>query len=224
MKVLVSRSAGIAALCLSVFGMLSCARDQQLIGISVSPGVENFGGPDPSLSVNLTAYGRYIHPQVTKNITDKVTWTTNTPGVATVTSNGVLSPQGTDCGNSIITATVQTNNSVGNRSSTGAIISGTMTANVACSGSTGSAGGSGGSSNLTVQFSESGFGTVASNPAGLGCTANCTVPFPTGDIITLTATADTGHSFVSWTGCDASQGQTCTLTLNSDRTIAVTFN
>src|SRR5438067_2120885 len=90
MLVLGFRSVGVAALSLSLFGMLSCARDQQLVAISVSPSIENFGGPDPTLNVQLRALGQYIHPPVTKDITDQVTWSSNTPGVAVVNTTGLL--------------------------------------------------------------------------------------------------------------------------------------
>lgn len=87
-----------------------------------------------------------------KDITDQVTWSSNTPGVAVVSSTGLVSPDGLDCGNSLISATVQTNSSAGNRSSNGAIITGAMTANVACVGATGSSGGGGGGEGGSATF------------------------------------------------------------------------
>jgi hypothetical protein len=206
--------------------MLSCARDQQLVSITVQPNIENFGAADPTLNVQLRAIGSYIHPPVTKDITDQVTWASNTPEVAIVSSTGLLTPGGTACGNSLISATVRTDHSAGNRSSSGALITGSMTANVTCvgAGGVGSGGGGTGSSTLTVDFSGAGSGTIASTPAGLGCASLCIGTFPTGSAISLNATPNSGSTFGNWVGCDSTSGQACNLTLNNDRVVTVTFN
>jgi hypothetical protein len=115
-----------------VIALAGCAHDQQLTSITVQPDTEDFGVPDPSLHVQLRALGHYIHPPVTKDITDQVTWSTNTADVATVSASGLLAPGGVACGNALITATVRTNHSDADRPSSGAIITGSMTANVAC--------------------------------------------------------------------------------------------
>src|SRR6266702_130856 len=182
MKGLFLRSAAVLALGFSLVAMLSCAHDQQLVGITIKPGVENFGSADPALNVQLRAIGNYIHPPVSKDITDQVIWNSNTPNMVTVTSTGLLSPAGFACGNALVSATVQTNHSVGNRSSSGAIISGYMTANVACLSSTGPV--------LTVDFLGSGTGNVTSTPAGINCAStavSCSQSFVSGTLITLTA-------------------------------------
>jgi hypothetical protein len=41
--------------------------------------------------------------------------------------------------------------------------------------------------------------------------------------VTLTATADSGSHFVSWTGCDSSSGDSCTVTMNGSRNVTATF-
>jgi len=116
----------------------SCGHDQQLTSIDVQPETETFGGPgiplseDAGAQVQLKALGTYIHPPVTKDITDQVTWTSNTPQMVTVNATGLITATGQACGNTLISATVNTNKSQGNLSSKGAIITGTMTANVAC--------------------------------------------------------------------------------------------
>ena len=115
-----------------ILALASCAHDQQLTSITVQPDTEDFGAPDPSLQVQLRAFGHYIHPPVTKDITDQVTWATNTPDVATVSTTGLLAPGGVACGNAQITATVRTNHSTADRPSSGAIITGSMTATVEC--------------------------------------------------------------------------------------------
>ena len=116
--------------------MPSCGRDQQLTSITVQPTTETFGAANVPLSVDagstaqLTALGSYIHPPVTKDITNQVTWASSNPQVVTVNSAGLITATGLACGNSFITATVTTNSSAGSRSSSGAIVTGNMTANV----------------------------------------------------------------------------------------------
>jgi hypothetical protein len=118
--------------------MSACGHDQQLESITIIPAVENFGSTnipviaDRGLNVQLRALGSYIHPPVTKDITNKVTWTSNTPQMVTVDANGVITATGLACGGTIISATIVTNHSDGAISSTGALVTGTMTANVIC--------------------------------------------------------------------------------------------
>ena len=118
--------------------MSACGHDQQLELITVIPAVETFGSTttpvdlDAAAQVQLRALGSYIHPPVTKDITNQVTWTSNTPDMVTVTSTGLIMPTGLACGGTIISATVVTNHSDGAISSTGALVTGSMTANVVC--------------------------------------------------------------------------------------------
>jgi len=118
--------------------LLGCGHDQQLVSIDVEPTTETFGSTttlvsaDAGANVQLRALGTYIHPPVTKDITDQVTWTSNTPQMVTVNSTGLITATGQACGNTLISATVNTNKSTGGISSSGAIVTGTMTANVTC--------------------------------------------------------------------------------------------
>jgi len=207
--------------------VLSCARDQQLESITVVPSAETFLSPDPSASINLRALGNYIHPQVQKDITSQVTWFSNTPGLVTVTSAGVLSPAQTAvCGGALVSATVQTN-TAGNRDSQGAIVRGYMTAtvnNVAVQGCPGFTGGN--LPILTVAFGGTGTGTVVSSPAGLNCTATCSLAFAPATPITLTATPNGTSTFGGWTPgtCDTVNANQCGLTINNSRTVGVIFN
>ena len=202
-----------------VVGLTSCAHEQQLTSITVQPTTETFGAADipvsadAGLNVQLRALGSFIHPPVTKDITDQVTWNSNTPDMVTVTPAGLLVVTGVACGNALVSATVTTNKSSGNRDSSGAIVTGYMTANVVCfsSGPT-----------LTVNFAGTGSGTVTSSPSGLSCATTCSAHFTSGTV-TLTATSN-GSTFGGWSGCDSMSGQTCTVNLTSDRTVTVTFN
>ena len=116
----------------------ACGHDQQLVSITIVPATETFGAPniqvldDAGLNVQLRALGSYIHPPVTKDVTNQVTWVSNTPQMVTVNSTGLITATGLSCGGTIVTATVTTNHSEGNISCTGAIVTGSMTANVVC--------------------------------------------------------------------------------------------
>ncbi len=220
MKALFLRSVGVLALGVSLVAMLSCAHDQQLVGITIKPEVENFGSADPALNVQLRAIGNYIHPPVSKDITDQVTWASNTPNMVTVTATGLLSPAGFACGNALVSATVMTNHSVGNRSSSGAIISAYMTANVACLSSTGPV--------LTVDFLGSGTGNVTSAPTGISCASTaktCSASFVSGTPITLTASPTPPSTSVTWGNCPSPSGLVCTIpSLSGNIIITATFN
>ncbi len=223
MRVFLFRSvAGLVAVC-SLLAMLSCAHDQQLVGITIKPETENFGAADPALNVQLRALGSYIHPPVTKDITDQVTWASNTPNMVTVNSTGLIAPAGFACGNTLVSATVLTNHSSGNRSSSGAIVTGYMTANVAGLSSTGPI--------LTVNFAGLGSGNVTSSPQGLSCASTvgtCSASFVSGIPISLTATATSPSTFGGWVGCDSTSGPGLTVcninSLTANRVVTVTFN
>jgi hypothetical protein len=210
------------AIVLCMIGLTSCAHDQQLTSISIQPKTETFGAANIPVidnagsSVQLRALGSYIHPPVTKDITNQVTWSSNTTDLATVdAASGLLTATGFACGNALVSATVTTDKSIGNVSSSGAIVTGNMTATVVCFTGTGPI--------LTVNFAGAGAGTVSSSPAGLGCATTCSASFPTGTTVTLTA-APNGSTFGGWAGCDVVAGQSCTVALTNSRSVTVTFN
>jgi hypothetical protein len=68
------------ATCLITLIVPSCGHDQQLVSISIAPSTETFGASnipvsaDAGLNVQLRALGTYIHPPVTKDITNQATW------------------------------------------------------------------------------------------------------------------------------------------------------
>ena len=213
----------LTALCIGVTFMPSCGHDQQLVSIAVQPTTETFGAAnipvsaDAGATVQLRALGSYIHPPVTKDITNQVQWSSNTPQMVTVNSTGLITVTGLACGGTLISATVTTNSSAGNRSSSGAIVTGTMTANVVCFTGSGQL--------LAVTFMGAGTGTVTSSPSGLSCSANCSTSFPSGTLVTLTATPSGTSTFGGWVNCDpGSSGQTCNVTLTASRIVTVTFN
>jgi hypothetical protein len=114
--------------------LFSCARDQQLVTISVIPETEIFGASniplsaDAGLSVQLRA-GRYIHPPVTEDITNQVTWVQRC-------SDGRRKLNGGDYGNRL---RLRKYEYFGHRpdeqhcwQSSSAIVTGSMMANVVC--------------------------------------------------------------------------------------------
>jgi hypothetical protein len=128
-------------LCVAAFllaTLSACGHKQQLVSITVVPAVENFGATnipvdlDAGLNVQLRALGSYIHPPVTKDITNQVVWVSNTPDMVTVNSTGLITATGLSCGGTLVSATVTTNRSEGNISSNGTIVTGIMQANVIC--------------------------------------------------------------------------------------------
>jgi hypothetical protein len=219
MRVIMFRSAAALVVFGFLLAMLSCAHDQQLVSIDVKPETENFGAADPALNVQLRALGTYIHPPVTKDITSQVTWASNTPNMVTVTSGGLLAPAGFSCGNALVSATVVTNHSAGNRSSSGAIVTGSMTANVACVSGTGPI--------LTIDFL-GGTGNITSAPPGLSCAstaATCSQSFVSGTPIQLTAMPTPPFTAVTWGNCPNASGLMCPIpSLTANTTITVTFN
>jgi hypothetical protein len=215
-----NRSWYLIAVCAAAVFLPSCGHDQQLISISVTPTTETFGASnipvtaDAGLNVQLRALGTYIHPPVTKDITDQVAWVSNTPGIATVSSTGLLTATGLDCGSSIVTATITTNNS-GTVHSSGALVTGSMTANVVCFTGLGPI--------LTVVVS--GNGTVGSSPSGISCPTVCSASFVSGSTVTLTATPNSGATFAGWSNCQPISAQACTVnSLTNDLTVTATFN
>jgi hypothetical protein len=208
-----------------LLGLNSCAHGQQLVSITIQPAVETVGASnipvleDAGFQVQLRALGTYIHPPVTKDITNEVTWASNTIQMFTVNSTGVLTATGEECGATLVSATVNTNTSSGGLSSSGAVVTGYMTANVVCFSGTGPT--------VTVDFGGTGSGTISSSPPGLGCFAtpgtSCTGSFPTGSSVTLTAVPN--GTFGGWAGCSITAGTACTLEdLTNDVTVTATFN
>jgi hypothetical protein len=67
-----------------------------------------------------------------------------------------------------------------------------------------------------------GNGTVTSNPPGIDTSNGTSAEFSPNAVVTLTATPDDGHRFVSWQGCTG-VANTCVVTMNVARTITATF-
>jgi hypothetical protein len=219
----------LVALAALLLGVNSCGHSQQLVSIQIQPTVETFGSSTTPLidnaggQVQLRALGTYIHPPVTKDITSEVTWSSNTPQMFTVSSSGLLTATGESCGGTLISATVTTNSSSGGLSSSGAVVTGYMTANVVCFTGSGGAG----SPVLTVAFGGNGSGSVTDSAQAITCATPtpCAFLVTSGTALTLTATPAGASVFGSWAGCDSANNiNPCTLTLTGNRTVTATFN
>ncbi len=77
---------------------------------------------------------------------------------------------------------------------------------------------------LKIIRSGSARGLVTSLPPGISCGSTCTVSLNESTVVTLTATAETGHGFTGWSGACTGTNATCTLTMNADKTVTATFN
>jgi len=76
---------------------------------------------------------------------------------------------------------------------------------------------------LTVSDTGLGSGTVTSSPAGIDCGSTCSASYVSGTTVTLTATPGLLSGFGGWSGCDAVSGNTCTVNMNSARSVTADF-
>jgi hypothetical protein len=76
---------------------------------------------------------------------------------------------------------------------------------------------------MTVTLAGSGSGSVSSAPAGINCPGDCAQTYDQGTSVVLTATADSGSRFDSWSGCDSTAGNQCTVNVNSVESVSATF-
>jgi hypothetical protein len=93
---------GVAA---ALLNTSSCARSQQLVAITLSP-AGGFVFEGAGATGQFTAYGTYIHPPETKDITNKVVWSVDIANFATITQQGLITYQRSDgCGSGLVNAT-----------------------------------------------------------------------------------------------------------------------
>jgi hypothetical protein len=76
---------------------------------------------------------------------------------------------------------------------------------------------------LTVAKDGPGTGAVQSDPAGIDCGPTCAADFDAGTVITLTATADPGSTFVGWSGDVTSTDSVIQVTLDMAMNVTATF-
>ncbi len=76
---------------------------------------------------------------------------------------------------------------------------------------------------LTVAKAGTGAGSVASNPPGINCGADCSESYTNGTSVTLTATPAAGSTFDGWSGACSGAGA-CTVTMNMAKSVNATFS
>ena len=76
---------------------------------------------------------------------------------------------------------------------------------------------------LTVALTGSGSGSVSSSPTGISCGADCTESYASGTVVTLTALADAGSVFASWSGACGGTAVTCQVTMSAARSVTASF-
>jgi hypothetical protein len=76
---------------------------------------------------------------------------------------------------------------------------------------------------LTVTRIGTGSGTVVSSPAGISCGSECAHPFTEGDVVKLSATADSGSSFAGWSGA-CSGVKTCEVRMSVAKSVSAKFS
>ena len=81
---------------------------------------------------------------------------------------------------------------------------------------------------LSVQKAGDGSGTVtgiirSSTEEAINCGSDCSEILTDGTSVDLTATPGTGSTFTNWTGCDSTDGNTCTVWLNQNKTVTAIF-
>jgi hypothetical protein len=197
-----------------LFNVTSCGFNQHLVSINIPQSGGTFGAVDPSLYFDFHAYGTYIHPPASKDITDQVTWQSDNPQVVQVSNAGVVSPN-LNCGLANISASFY--------DSPNDVVSNSVAVTVngpASSGCTPA----GPQPILTVTVTGTTSGNVTSSPAGIDCTtgSSCSSQFTAGQAVTLTASP--ASAFQDFSGCNSANGATCIVFLENSVTVTATFN
>lgn len=76
---------------------------------------------------------------------------------------------------------------------------------------------------LSVSKSGSGSGTVISNPSGINCGTVCSATFLENSQVTLYASPSSNSVFEGWSGDCLGSNLTCTLVMNSNKSVTATF-
>jgi hypothetical protein len=208
---------GLFAAAALLLSLSSCAREQQLVGITIQPATATFGAPDPNAQIVFTAFGSYLHPPETKDLTGLVTWKTDVPQILTV-NGGVASPAvGGGCGIANISASYTKGSSPG-----GNLITGHATVTINNSLISTCPGGS--TTQAAVIVTLTGSGSVVSVPPGINCpTGACGALFTLASTVVLTGTPGTGASSVSWGNCGTTSGTTCSVVVGGPTTVTAKF-
>jgi Bacterial Ig-like domain (group 2) len=206
--------AAVISIATAFLSFSSCGYNQHLVSINIPEKGGTFGGIGPGIFFDFKAFGTYIHPPETKDITNLVTWQSDNPQVAQVSSAGVVSPN-VACGLANIYATFQDGSNEVVSNSVPITVDGP-----AASGCTPP----GPQPILTINFAGLGSGTVTGSGISCSSPSSCSNPFTIGTTLTLTASPTGGSTFANWSGCSSSAGPSCTVVLENSVTVTVTFN
>jgi len=66
-------------------------------------------------------------------------------------------------------------------------------------------------------------GRVTSGDGRINCGANCSAPYNSGTVVTLTAAPNFLSIFTGWEGCDTVSGMTCTVNMSAARSVTANF-
>lgn len=75
----------------------------------------------------------------------------------------------------------------------------------------------------SLAVSKTGLGTVYSNPSGINCGSDCNENYASGTSVTLNATPGSGYTFSGWSGACSGTTPSCTVTMNTAKSVAATF-
>jgi hypothetical protein len=209
--------------------VLSCGHPKTLESITINPTgstIDITGVSAATLAAfptKFTAYGNFIHPVETVDISSQVAWTSNVP-LATVDSVGNVRATGFGCGTAIITATAGKNLIGSGNTNSNAVVTQSATFNVidvpTCEGTA--------QPTLAVNITGTGSGSVISSPVGINCNANtgtCATSFVTGTLVTLTATPTGSSTFGGWSAnCTTAGANTCQIDLSVSADVTASFN
>ena len=79
-----------------------------------------------------------------------------------------------------------------------------------------------GAASFDLNVSQTGNGTVTSDPVGINCGMDCLETYPAGTVVTLNAAPVAGAAFAGWSG-DCTGTSTCTVTMSATRTVTASF-
>jgi thermitase len=75
----------------------------------------------------------------------------------------------------------------------------------------------------SLSVSTSAGGVVTSNPSGINCGSDCLEAYPSGSVVTLSATPSPGFSFNGWGGSCSGIG-TCSVSMTTPRSVSASFS
>jgi hypothetical protein len=76
---------------------------------------------------------------------------------------------------------------------------------------------------LAVTKTGIGKGTVTSSPSGINCGTACSSDYVIRTAVTLTPAPALGSVFTGWTGCDAVNGDSCSVTMTAAKQVNADF-